>query len=260
MPFATARRTVSPAALGLGAPEAPLDAAVAAESRALLGRPTLPKRGSTTARRRRSSTSAGAARTETLCDLLAAEGRAPLACYLFGAKAKASAWSGLRRGFYFDEGRSGGPGHALPPRDLYALMETFCASADGTLTGFAPGPAAARAGLRAGPRRRARRLGPAGAARDTWPLRRRPSRPRGSRPRDLTALRPTIGGLLEAFWRRPSPAEATAWGGFPGTPVRATSSRSSRSPTATRSPTCGPPGRRSGSASAESSGSRAPSP
>ena len=45
---------------------------------------------------------------ETLCDLLAAGGRAPLACYLFGAKARDSAWSGLRRGFYFDEGRGGG--------------------------------------------------------------------------------------------------------------------------------------------------------
>ena len=109
MPFATARRTASPAALGLGARRRRSIAAVAAESRVLLADYLAQEGLDDGAPAALVDLGWSGSQHETLCDLLAAEGRAPLACYLFGAKAKASAWSGLRRGFYFDEGRSGGP-------------------------------------------------------------------------------------------------------------------------------------------------------
>ena len=92
-------------------------------------------------------------------------------------------------------------------------METFCTAADGTLTGFVRAPRPRRAGLRARPDGRARRLGPADAARDAG-RRGGGLEPGGSSPATSRAPRddrPAARGVLAA----PVPGRGGAWGGFP---------------------------------------------
>jgi hypothetical protein len=165
---------------------------------------------------------------ETLCDLLVERGAEPCLCYLFGARAFASPWARQRRGFYFDEGdavsesfRSYEPSdaHALVPRDLYLLMETFCSAPHGTLAGFR------RSGDRVEPD-----LAPdRGAELIAWglPLLRRTLAATAASldveglahtdiaPRQTPAFRSAMSGLLEAFWLAPTPDQASAWGSFP---------------------------------------------
>lgn len=161
---------------------------------------------------------------DTLCDLLAARGHPPCPCYLFGAKVPATTssatWSDLRRGFYFDEGRrepnvSKPPSqHALVPRDLYVVMEMFCAAPEGTLTGFS------RAGRRVLPDCAPARTAALAAwglpiVRATLHAAARNVVVEGIEAGHLLALHGVIGRLLEAFWQEPTPAEARAWGCFP---------------------------------------------
>jgi hypothetical protein len=166
---------------------------------------------------------------ETLCDLLVERGADPCLCYLFGARAFASPWSGQRRGFYFDEGdaapdpvfRSYEPSdaHALVPRDLYLLMETFCSALHGTLAGFhrsrdrvepdlAPdrSPELIAWGL---PLLR-RTLAATAASLDVEGLART-----DIAPQQAPAFRSAMSALLEAFWLAPTSEQATAWGSFP---------------------------------------------
>jgi hypothetical protein len=166
---------------------------------------------------------------ETLCDLLVERGAEPLSCYLFGARAFASPWAGQRRGFYFDEGKAAPDwafrsweltnAHALAPRDLYLLMETFCSAMHGTLAGFH------RTGGRVEPD-----LAPARSAElVAWglPLLRRTLAATAEAldveslahadlaPQQAPAFRIAMDGLLEAFWLAPTPEQAAAWGSFP---------------------------------------------
>ena len=167
---------------------------------------------------------------ETLCDLLVERGAEPCLCYLFGARAFASPWAGQRRGFYFDGGTAAPDwvfrawestnAHALAPRDLYLLMETFCSAMHGTLGGFhrtgggrvEPDLAPARNDelIAWGLPLLRRTLAATAVSLDVEGLARA-----DLSPQQIPTLRSAMDGLLEAFWLAPTPEQAAAWGSFP---------------------------------------------
>jgi hypothetical protein len=153
---------------------------------------------------------------DALSRLLAAEGAAPVDCYLFGIeRVKDATWLDRRRGFFFDANRGEEEEVFARPEDRRGFLEVFCAADHGTVTGLSEtadgrieaevdpgwaGPVAAWGlpTVRAAVAAFAEALAPAPAS-----------------AAEIRALRPLIGALLRDFWMRPSAEEARAWGAFP---------------------------------------------
>lgn len=157
---------------------------------------------------------------DALSALLAAEGRAPLDCYLFGIeRVKDTTWLDRRRGYFFDFNRGEGRDLFARPEERRGFLEVFCAADHGTVTGLRDGPdgrievetdpgwagPVAAWGLgtvRAAIAAFAEALASGGVSGDLAAA-------------EIRAVRPVIGDLLEEFWLRPEPGEARAWGAFP---------------------------------------------
>ncbi len=152
-----------------------------------------------------------------LAEAQAAEGVAPAHGYYFGYNQKRlAAWREACSRFQYDF--ADGPDPALKPgfkQELVEIyIEIFCAADHGTLTGF-----------RAEGGRVVPEIAPGGEARmQAWGLpvvRRTLAAVADGLDVDgldlaaTLALRAPIRDLLEAFWMRPTPAEARAWGAFP---------------------------------------------
>ena len=77
---------------------------------------------------------------DALADLLAAEGTAPVDCYLFGIeRVKDPTWLDRRRGFFFDFNRGEGRDLFARPEERRGFLEVFCAADHGTVTGLRDG-------------------------------------------------------------------------------------------------------------------------
>ena len=77
---------------------------------------------------------------DALCGLLAAEGAAPVDCYLFGIeRVKDATWLDRRRGFFFDFNRGEGAELFARPEERRGFLEVFCAADHGTVTGLRDG-------------------------------------------------------------------------------------------------------------------------
>lgn len=134
--------------------------------------------------------------------------------FLFGAKARESRFSASKHGFYFDENSGRGGSKPLSGKEFFIMMEVFCCASHGTLLGYS------RQGEQVVP------ITDSGWAESVnqWGL-------GGYRSAvlafaaaleiqksDLSAvrlLRPSLGGLIEAFWNAPTSSEARRWGSFP---------------------------------------------
>jgi hypothetical protein len=147
----------------------------------------------------------------------AAEGVAPAHGYYFGFNAKRlAAFAEARSRFQYDF--EAGPEPELKPgfhQELVEIyLEIFCAADHGTLTGFRAEGARVVPVLADGAAARMRAFG--------LPLFRRTLLavcdaldPAALELAALEGMRGPIRDLLEAFWMRPTPEEARAWGAFP---------------------------------------------
>ena len=153
---------------------------------------------------------------DALADLLAAEGRAPVDCYLFGIeRVKDPTWLDRRRGYFFDVNRGEGRDLFARPEERRGFLEVFCAADHGTVTGLRDG-ADGRVEVETDPAW----AGPVaawglGTVRAAIAAFAEALDPGALTAADLRAVRPVIGALLHDFWLHPEPAEARAWGAFP---------------------------------------------
>jgi len=157
---------------------------------------------------------------DALCALRAAEGLAPVDCYLFGIeRVRDTTWLDRRRGFAFDHNRGTGADILARRQDQRGLLEVFCAADHGTVTGLAAtagGRIAAEVDPSWAGSVAAWGLGTVRATLDAVAagVAARLEDPAGAGDAAL-ALRPAVADLLRAFWLAPAPAEARAWGAFP---------------------------------------------